>query len=200
MDIYFKDIKYNAKIEIKTFAPLIKTAKQGEMVKMGKVLTVKGLCYALDIESFVEMDEKGEITLTLKWEDGEEQHSQQIAIEKEESHLVANTYVYYFLSDSHKSRKLFYVKDTFKSRFEFKHRYETQTWNLNRRESERLSRNPYRENGKRYYKGNITPYGRKCIKYESKRIEAVANAYKEATDIEKELIGKLKKLIGEISK
>lgn len=106
---YFKDIENNAFIEIKTIVPLIKSARNEHKATTGKPITAVGYSYILLLEPTIVIGEKGDISLTLKWEYEKEQKSQTITIKQEESNLIPDSYIYYFLSYSHKCRKLFYI-------------------------------------------------------------------------------------------
>ena len=196
MKYYYTDIKNNAQIEVKTFLPLIEAVKNGGRAKAVKPLVVGGVLYSLELEPIVaEMDEEGKITLTLFWEDDGEKHSQEIGIIREESHLVSGSYVYYFSYSRYKSKKLFYIGNGFKSREVFSHRYAVQRKSRRQRELYLLSKEqPYRRNGKEYYRDHITPYGKRCEKYEIAELKALNNLYKRLAKMEEQNVKDLEKL------
>ena len=185
----------NAHIEVKHFLPLIKAAMQGKNDIENKPILVEGIDYALRIEPSVKISKQGKITLTLKWKDGDEQHTQNIAIKRVESHLVVGTNNYYFdTTGSSKHKKLFYIQYGFKGSDEFEHTYRTQKRSHNQRKIA-IPKSPYRKNGKRFYKGEFTPYGKRCVKYEVARLEALKACYKELTKTQETTLEMLKGML-----
>ena len=77
----------------------------------------------------------------------------------------------------------------FKSRKEFKHSYKIQGKNRKQRKEERLLKNPYRRYGKVRYKGELTPYGKKCVLYNITRHKVVVKLYAEAANDHKAIKG-----------
>lgn len=197
MKFYYKEINHNARIDVKTFVPLIKAARNGVKVTSETPLVVEGLFYKLKLEPIIEIDGQERITLTLKWEDDKEQLSQTITIIKEESHLVAGTYVYYFLCGSEKCKKLFYIKNEFKSRKTFPHRYESQTQSPKQRYEARV-RYPYRRYGKTRYKNKLTPYGKRCTQFEMNKLSSLTQLFNEVAEMEKGSMKQIKELIAKI--
>jgi hypothetical protein len=113
--------------------------------------------------------EDGKLALSLSWEDEGEQHSQTIPIVRRESNLIQGSFVYYFLCPfGYKAKKLFYIGGRWRSRRSFHHRYSEQNLSRQQRERSRYSRKePYRKNGKEYYRRKLTPYGKRCKRYEA---------------------------------
>ena len=200
MEGYFKDIENNAFIDIKTIVPLIKAARNEHKATTGKPITAVGYSYILLLEPTVRINEKGEISVTLKWEDDKVQKSQTIAIKQEESNLVSGSYIYYFISDSHKCRKLFYIKKTFKSRKEFKHRYKIQGKNRERQKEIAFSKAPYRRYGKEHYKGKLTPYGKRRQKNKLARIEYFMKLFEDISEMDKSIASRMKGMMDIINK
>lgn len=200
MDNYHKNILDNAHIEVKYFMPLIKAAMQGKEAEKNEPILVEGIDYALRIEPSVKISKRDKITLTLKWKDGAEEHTQNIAIKRGESHLVGGTYNYYFdTTGSSKHKKLFYIQYGFKGSDEFEHTYKTQGRSHNQRKIA-IPENPYRKNGKRIYNGKFTPYGKRCVKYEVARLEALKALYKEVTKTQETTLEMMKGMLKVLDK
>lgn len=197
---YFKNIENNAFIEIKTIMPLIKSARNEHKATTGKPITTVGYSYILLLEPILEINEQGDITLTLKWEDEKEKKSQTITIKQEESNLIPDSYIYYFLSNSHKCRKLFYINQEFKSRKEFKHQYKLQGKNRERQKEIAFSKVPYRRYGKEHYKGKLTPYGKRCHKNKLARTECLMKLLEDMSESEKFFATRLKDMLDLIDK
>ena len=197
---YFKNIENNAFIEIKTIVPLIKAARKEHKATTGKPITTVGYSYILLLEPILEINEQGDITLTLKWEDEKEKKSQTITIKQEESNLIPDSYIYYFLSNSYKCRKLFYINQEFKSRKEFKHKYKLQGKNRERQKEIAFSKVPYRRYGKKHYKGKLTPYGKRCQKNKLARTECLMNLLEDMSESEKFFATRLKDMLDLIDK
>ena len=197
---YFKNIENNAFIEIKTIVPLIKSARKDHKATTGKPITAVGYSYILLLEPTMEINEQGEITVTLKWEDEKEQKSQTITIKQEESNLIPGSYIYYFLSNSHKCRKLFYINQEFKSRKEFKHQYKLQGKNRERQKEIAFSKSPYRRYGKEHYKGKLTPYGKRCQKNKLARTECLMKLFEDISETENSLATRMRGMLDKIDK
>lgn len=138
---------------------------------------LRGNGYALYYLPRVSKGADGRLLLSIRWVyDGEERaHVQEVPIIREESHLVPGTYVYYFTCPSGcKCKKLFHVGGRFLSRRAFPHRYYEQGRSRQQRATDSLTeRQPYRNYGKEYYRGRLTPYGARCIRYEYRQLMAM---------------------------
>lgn len=107
--------------------------------------------------------------LQIKWEDTEgKQRQQSIWITTEPSNLMAGRYVPYFLCNGYRCRTLYGNGQVFCSRKQlpFIH-YSSQKESRTDR-IVRPRREPYRDFGKPYYRGELTPYGRKILKHEQR--------------------------------
>lgn len=112
------------------------------------------------------------MTLTLTWEDTEdgEKLSQEVKVVEEESNLIPGSHIYYFRSpgtSSQKCRKLYLIGSTWRDRRTFRHHYYCQNWSRYDRDLT-AREEPYRPRGKRTYRGKLTPYGKRCQKYEER--------------------------------
>lgn len=174
---YYKEIHLNPAIRVADFLPLIRKAvRDGGRVGYSAPLTLYGYNYILTLSPEVCAGEDGTITLTLIWNDGGQKYRQRIKILPDESHLIAGTYVYYFLCPfGYKSKKLFYVGGVFRSRRTFRHEYKGQNQSRRDRKIKHLTDkgDPYRDYGKPYYKGKLTPYGKRCERYEERQKESI---------------------------
>ena len=197
---YYIDIENNAHIEIRTIVPLIKTAIKEGTSTTKEPIKATGYSYTLQLQPTISIDKQGDITLTLEWEDDKEQLSQTISIKQEESHLIPGAQIYYFESDSHKCRKIYYIKKKFRSNKEFKHRYKIQGKNRELKKEIAISKNPHKRYGKKRYKNKLTPYGRKCLKYKLARIEYFMKLFEEISEMEKSTATRLKEMLNQIDK
>lgn len=169
---YYITLNKNPQIQLRWLLPLIKRAVEtGEGITTKEPLPLKGLGYTLYFSPEVRINSDGELTLSLKWEDGGETYRQKIPIIREESNLVSGTFVYFFLCPfGYKSKKLFYVGGGFRSRRSFRHRYRAQLKSRWGRESDYFCEEPpNRRYGKEYYRGKLTPYGKRCKRYEERQ-------------------------------
>ena len=166
---YYSSLYNNPQIRLCWFLPLIRAAERtGESYSLKEPVELCGLDYSLYLTPEIRIDEGRLLSLTLRWEDEGEQHSQTIPIVRRESNLIRGSYVYYFLCPfGYKAKKLFYIGSSFRSRRAFAHRYRQQTLSRQRREVARGSgEEPFRRYGKEYYRGRLTPYGKRCKRYE----------------------------------
>ena len=166
---YYRNLHSNPSIRLNWFLPLIKRAiETGKEITTKELLSIKGLDYTITFSPVVSIDIDGLITLTIEWRDEGQLYRQKIPILQENSNLISGAFVYYFLCPyGYKSRKLFYIANRWSSRRSFRHSYNSQ----NRSHLQRTfnhSPEPYRRNGKEYYRGKLTPYGRRCLRFTEK--------------------------------
>lgn len=164
---YYRELYQNPQIRLCWFLPMIRRAERtGEGITTKEQIPLRGLDYTIYFKPEVKTS-GGSLSLTLRWEDEGEQHSQTIPIVREESHLISGSFVYFFLCPfGYKAKKLFYIGSSFRSRRAFSHRYYRQNLSRQRREvSKGSGDSPYRRYGKEYYKGRITPYGKRCKRF-----------------------------------
>ena len=188
-DSYNRELYQNPQIRLRWFLPLIKKAVEtGEEITTQDPVPLNGLDYTLYFIPKVKTDADGQITLYLRWLDGGEIYRQRIPIIREESNLIPGTFVYFFLSPSgHKSKKLFYICNLFRSRRSFVHIYFEQKRSRLQRQTEQLSRDePYRRYGKTLYRGKLTPYGKRCARYEKQQEDGLEFLYSEILKLKTE--------------
>lgn len=166
---YYRNLHSNPSIRLNWFVPLIKRAiETGKEVTTKEPLSLNGIDYTITYFPVVAIDRNGQITLTLEWSDEGQYYKQRIPILREGSNLISGSFVYYFLCPyGYKSRQLFYILNRWRSRRSFWHSYNSQ----NQSHRQRIfnhSTEPYRRYGKEYYRGELTPYGKRCLRYEEK--------------------------------
>lgn len=109
--------------------------------------------------------------LLAKWADREgRKRAQTIPVVWRESNLRTGSRVPYFLLGCYQCRTLYSDGTGLYSRHQFKHFYYRQHLSRKSRELFRTGNgDPHRKNGKEYYRGKITPYGRRLQRYEENR-------------------------------
>ena len=176
--VYYTNIHRNPSICLRLFLPLIKRAVETrQRITTKESIPINGLDYTLYLTPVVNIFGDGIINLTLKWEDDGETYKQHITLIEEESNLVSGSIVYYFLSSGFKCRKLFYIGGRWRDRRSFRHKYESQSKSHLQRTFNHLPE-PYRRYGKEYYRGKLTPYGKRCMRYEergNRKFKALTN-------------------------
>lgn len=180
---YYTDLHRNAELKLCWFAPLLRlAAKSGKAVRARPTteqpVRASGYDYTLTftkIELTPDPDPDAWLYyLLLEWEDEGEAYRQRITIQAEESNLIKGSEVYYFLCASgNKSRTLFYIGNVWKDRRSFRHRYGYQTRSRQQRELNLFHQThgeqpPYKRNGKEYYRGKLTPYGKRLQRWYEK--------------------------------
>ena len=166
---YYRNLHSNPSIRLNWFVPLIKRViETRKEVTTKEPLSLKGLDYTITFFPVVAIDIDGLITLTIEWRDEGQLYKQRIPILQEDSNLISGSFVYYFLCPyGYKSRQLFYIANRWKSRRSFRHSYNSQNQS-HRQRTFNHSPEPYRRYGKEYYRGELTPYGRRCLRFEEK--------------------------------
>ena len=160
---YYKTLKSNPHFSLKDLSPLIKRGVTEQKAYIASGLPLGGLSYSFAFDPST-------MELTIEWTDeDEETYKRKIQIVAERSNLPSlnGSVVYYFVCPrtGHKSRILYKVGSYFWSRRAFKAVYPQQ---MESRHSRAISyrEEPYRKHGKEYYRGKLTPYGKRCIRYE----------------------------------
>lgn len=179
---YYKSLHNNPQIRLCWLSQMVKAAVR-DGASHG-TLKIDGWGYTLSLSLDIRAAD-GRVALTLKWKDEGERHSQTIPIVRRESNLIRGSYVYYFLCPfGYKAKQLFYIGGSFRSRRSFPHLYRLQTLSRQRREIAKGSgEQPYKRYGKEYYKGKITPYGKRCKRYEENEERALLAFYSQAQKI-----------------
>lgn len=182
---YYTDLWSNPRITLRLFAVLIReAAARGEAVtarasKGEPIATIRGYDgYTLSFTGIeVRPDPDPDFNLlylSLKWEDDGEAYRQTIDVLAEESNLIRGSKVYYFIcpNSGAKSRQLYYIGNRWISRRSFRHRYGYQNRSRQQRELDlydREEREPVRPYGKAYYRGKLTPYGKRLERWNKKQ-------------------------------
>lgn len=156
----------NPCICLRWFAPMIQAASTGAGVRTTQPFSLQGLDYVLQIEAEMMKTYNDTYTLSLQWTDGDDICRQAVYIQGEERGLLNGCKVYYFITpQGDRCKKLFYICGAFRSRRSFFHRYYCQVESRLQRTINNTPE-PYRRSGKRVYRGTLTPYGRRCERYE----------------------------------
>lgn len=175
---YFSSIWLNFHFTVKTFAKILDYAANRRASIKGIKISYKD-AYGEQREVYFSIDAKqmdgetGIFYIIPSWTDSEtgKDLTQRIEVEQQESHLIAGAHVYYFLCPvlHRRCKKLYLIGDGFRCSRAFKHHYPQQNKShVDRLYYEYHSPEPYRDNGKMYYRGKLTPYGKRVQKYEEK--------------------------------
>lgn len=154
---YYATLEGNPSVTLADFSKYIRTAVETGMDVAAK-LRLGGMVFKLHF---------GECGFSVEWTEGGVLHQQHIEVRKERSNLIPGSFVYYFICPSCglRCRKLYFVGVGFLSR----RAIDTHYYSQNRSHYQRTvyaREEPYRPYGKRRYRGALTPYGLKCLKYE----------------------------------
>jgi len=172
---YFPNIRLNICIEVKRFAKLLdavadrRTAIDGffDIYKDGYGVK-RQVAYSIDA---TKMD-AGELYIIPSWTDSEtgKRLQQRIRVEQQESHLIAGAHVYYFICpvSDQRCKKLYLICNGFRCRKTFRHYYPQQHKSHRERIKTYDGDAPYRAYGKQYYRGKLTPYGKRVQRWENK--------------------------------
>lgn len=174
---YFLSIWLNFHFTVKTFAKLLDYAADSKTSVDGLRIRYKDVDGAnrevgFSIDATTMDEETGIFYIIPSWTDSETgQHlNQKIEVERQESHLVAGAHVYYFLCPvtHRRCKKLYLIGDGFRCSKAFRHYYPQQ--HKSHRDRIRVYDDdaPYRAKGKMYYRGELTPYGKRVQRWEEK--------------------------------
>lgn len=173
---YYLQLDQNPQLRLRWFKPMIRRAlESGQPVRLKSPVSIPGVGYTLSLRPEVRV-ERNQIALYLRWEDCGERYFQRIDILRQRSNLIAGSSVYYFFCQGYRSRKLFYLCGQFRSRRSFRHVYPEQMESHGDRAIS-YREEPYRKYGKPVYRGKLTPYGKKCDKYEQNEEARAAAMY-----------------------
>ena len=172
---YYPNIRQNFHLEVKRFAKLLdavadrRTAIDGFTETYTDVYGEKQeVAYSIDATKI----DAGELYLIPSWTDREtgKRLQQRIRVEQQESHLIAGAHVYYFLCpvSYQRCKKLYLICNGFRCRKTFRHYYLRQHQSHRERIITYDEDAPYRAYGKKYYRGKLTPYGKRVQRWESK--------------------------------
>ena len=159
---YHKNLNSNPHFSLRNFAPHIKRAiKEGEEMYYTQPLELGGVGYTISFEP-------KEMIVKIGWTEEGEKYEYKVKVLQERSNLpsLSGSMVYYFICPrtGQKARVIYRVGNYFWSRRALDARYYLQTLS---RHSRTISHreDPHRKNGKEYYRGNLTPYGKRLKKY-----------------------------------
>lgn len=163
---YYRDLYSNLHFSLSLVAPLIRKAVEvGKFCYTAEAITKNdySLRFSFDPSTM-------ELTIKCKEGDGEE-FEQKVKVIAEKSNLpsLSGSKVYYFICPRQgvKCRKLFKIGSYFWSRRAFKASYPNQRESRNNREIAFVE-DPTRKGGKEYYRGKLTPYGRRLQRYDER--------------------------------
>lgn len=160
---YYKQLTANPHFTLRNFASLIKRSvddrtpyRYTEPIELGDTL------YNVSFDP-------SRMRLLISFEDERGNKVERaIQVVQERSNLPnSGAYVYYFLCPrlGVKCRTIYRVGSYFWSRGTIKALYPLQMMSSHTRQIS-CRDEPYRQGGKRYYRGKLTPYGKRCNKYE----------------------------------
>ena len=167
MEVYYStNIKANPHFSFKYVSPLLKFALQRQKEYFLKdCMKIGDITYSIGFNPL-------EWAFTLKWEEEGKRYEQNIYVVGEPSNIrsLSGTFVYYFLCPRTgvKCRTLYKIHGRgFYSRNALpKALYPIQIESKKFRDIRYSYKEPYRRHGKEYYRGKLTPYGKKCQRYE----------------------------------
>lgn len=162
---YYKQIQANPHFRLCNFAPLIKRAiEEGREMCYTQPLELGGVVYKISFDPT-------KMTLTIGWTEDGKKNERKVQVIKEKSNLpsLSGSYVYYFLcpSTGSRARVIYRVGSFFVCRRAIKAYYPLQMESRHNR-TIHYREAPYRDHGKIYYRGKLTPYGKRCIRYEKR--------------------------------
>lgn len=159
------------RIKLSDFRKIIRTARATEK-RMGTQFSLCGISYKAYFLPDMMM-------LILNWKIGEEEKVQKIYLREAQSNLGLNPVLYFVCPFSGKScRKLFTDGRKFFSMHALTDGFTYQDRNASRRDrllSKGLKEPPESTNRKPYYRGELTPYGKKLLRYYREMDEAENN-------------------------
>lgn len=161
---YKKNLNSNFHVRLALFNQMLKDG-----ITDGKPKTKQFECHDTHHQTVVTVHfEPSSMVLYFIWDDTN--HVQQInsiKILQRRSNLPSrkDSKVFYFVCPltGGKCRKLFLIGDVWRCRKSFYHTYSCQMQSHNER-TMMFRESPERKHGKMYYKGNLTPYGKRVIK------------------------------------
>lgn len=161
---YNSYLKANPHFTMRNLAVLIKKSIDEETPYRIENIELGGLKYTISFNP-----EPDEYKLQIKWVEDGETYKRDIYVRAERSNLptLKDSYVYYFLCPrtGRKCRTLYKIGCYFWSRSSFRHHYSGQ----NQSHYDRVisaREEPYKRYGKKMYKGKLTPYGKRCMRYQ----------------------------------
>lgn len=164
-------------------------------------MTLSGKNIILNIQPSLISDNNGNVTLHLSWNDNNSEHKQDIEILKDVHAYIGGRMAeyYFFKTGELKCRNMYYHEGAFKNQHDFPSMNKCRTNNRMKAKMERIRRgNPERKGGHRFCKGELTPYGKRCVRYEIARLEMLKHLYGEITQMQEKNLDELKVLIKSI--
>lgn len=177
---YYTQIKANPHFPLRSVSPLLKFAHQRQKAYFLKdCMRIGDITYSVGFDPFL-------MELTIKWVEEGHRNEQKILVLQEPSNIrsLSGAFVYYFLCPRTgvKCRTLYKMMGGgFYSRKALPRAYyplqiDSKKWRYINYPPEESA--PYRRNGKAYYRGKLTPYGKKLQRWEKakdRQDEAFAN-------------------------
>lgn len=171
---YYKNLNSNPHFTLRNFAPLIKGA-----IKEGKEM-----CYTKPLElgevNYIISFEPKKMMFTIAWTEKGEKYEYKVKVLQERSNLpsLSGSMVYYFVCPrtGQKARVIYRVGNYFWSRRALRTRYYLQTQSRSSRTTS-YREDPYRKYGKEYYRGKLTPYGKRLLRYDEHEQKQVSELY-----------------------
>lgn len=196
-----------AKLKVRQFLGLFPRLAPNSSLTL-KPMDLVGENITLKIEPALKMDSEGKITLELKWRDKDKDYSQTIEIEEEKRFMkscmnggVSFTCYYFKQADGLRGREVYYYDGEFKNRRAFKSTYKIKSQSKTSRRVARVKKgSPEKKYGKRFCKGKLTDYGRRCVRYEIAQLEILKAMYGEITKAQEESLADLRKMLGILDK
>lgn len=165
---YHKQINANPHFTLRLVSPLLKAATQKQrIIELNDIMELGDIVYTIGFNP-------QNMKLTLRWNEYGETYQQSIRVVAEPSNIrsLSGIYVYYFICPQTGTKcrilykmdyggfcgrkalqKALYPIQMLSKKFRYIH-YPTE------------EKQPYRKYGKEYYRGKLTPYGRKCKIFE----------------------------------
>ena len=168
MGRYYKHIDSNPHFYLRDVSPLLRLAlREKKFVNLPNAFSLGGITYTIGFDS-----QRGE--LTLRWEEGDGHHTQRIRVEGEPSNIpsLSGSYVYYFICPrtGTKCRVLYKMAEGGfcgrKALPKALYALQMESKSVRYIHYPLDGKEPYKPYGKEYYRGKLTPYGRKCQRYE----------------------------------
>lgn len=175
---YYRQINANPHFHYRFVSPLLKLSLQKERAyEVENAFTLGGIRYSIGFDP-------KEWAFTLRWTEEGRKHNQSIGVVGEPCNIrsLSGTYVYYFVCPltGAKCRILYKtIGGGFCSRKALKNalyplQMDSHKFRYINYPPE--GKQPYRRNGKEYYRGKLTPYGKRCQRYE-KAVERQEEAF-----------------------
>lgn len=160
---------------MRDISPILKAAlKERKSIVVDDAITLDGIHYSIGFDPQHD-------NFTFRWEEDGEQRSQSIRVVAKQCNLLMRARLYYFVCPITSARCIYLYKAIGGGFFSIKAmpnaRYPMQMLSPKQRRlhSPPEEEAPYKHYGKRIYRLKLTPYGRKCKRYEQAQERAEHN-------------------------